>query len=119
QVVRHPGPCATGRPAGIRQRIGGGVMKRFWLTAWGVPAGAALALLWGMALGRAQAQVAAGVKDPGSGKIYTRSTVFDLPVNIDDRYRGSLHKVILYVKIDQGPWAEAQTASPVQSKFHY
>jgi hypothetical protein len=94
-------------------------MKRFWLTAWGVPAGAVLALLWGVALGRAQAPVAAGVKDPGSGKIYTRSTVFDLPVNIDERVRGSLKKVILYAKIDQGPWAEAQTASPMQNKFHY
>jgi hypothetical protein len=94
-------------------------MKHFRLTAWGVPAGAVLALLWGVTLGRAQGPVAAGVKDPGSGKIYTRSTVFDLPVNIDERVRGSLKRVILYVKIDQGTWAEAQTASPQQNKFHY
>jgi hypothetical protein len=94
-------------------------MKRLRLTAWGVPAGAVLALLWGLALGRAQAQVAAGVKDPGNGKIYTRSTIFDLPVNIDERARGSLRKVILFVKIDRGTWSEAQTASPTQNKFHY
>src|SRR5262245_8954120 len=94
-------------------------MKRFRLTAWGVPAGAVLALLWGLALGQAPAQATAGNKDPGSGKIYTRSTVFDLPVNIDERVRGSLQRVILYVKIDRGPWAEAQSVAPTQNKFHY
>src|SRR4051794_6346886 len=94
-------------------------MRRYRLTAWVVPAGAILALFTGLFLGRAGAQGAAGARDPGSGKIYTKSTMFDLPVNIDERARGSLQRVILYVKIDQGPWAETQSASPAQNKFHY
>jgi hypothetical protein len=98
-------------------------MKRYRLSAWGVPAGAVLALLAGLALGRAaaqsQAEPAAGVKDPGSGKIYTSKTAFDLPVNIDERALPNVQKVVLFVKIGQGPWAEAQSVLPHQKKFHY
>jgi hypothetical protein len=88
-------------------------MKGYRLTAWGVPAGAVLALFWGSALSPAQAPGA------GAAKIYTNKTVFDLPVNIDERARGSLREVVLYVKVGQQPWAVAETVSPVQDRFRY
>lgn len=84
-------------------------MKAYRLTAWGVPAGAVLALLWGSALCQAQAP---------DTKIYTNNRVFDLPVNIDPRARGTLREVQLYVKF--GPqWVVAETVSPMQDRFRY
>ena len=97
-------------------------MRLYRLTAWSVPAGAILALLSGMTLGRAGAQAtnsAAGVKDPVTGKIHTRNAKFDLPVNIDERARGTLREVILWVKPARGQWMKAKTVAPTEKRFHY
>jgi hypothetical protein len=98
-------------------------MRRYRLTAWGVPAGAILALLAGLPPGPAGAQTPAPITppyvDPVTGKQYTKYTHFHLPIKLDDRARASLQHVVLFVKAGQGPWQAEPPVSAQQQRFQY
>jgi hypothetical protein len=64
-----------------------------------------------------QAQAPAG---PAPTKVYTGKTTFKLPVRIDERERGSLNEVRLFVKSSlSGPWTPVKSAPPTQASFSY
>ncbi len=44
-------------------------------------------------------------------KVYTNKTFYNLPVQIDDRYRANLREVALYVKINNSDWVRQETAA--------
>ena len=52
-------------------------------------------------------------------KIWTMRTAFKLPVKIDEKDRGNLDKVELYVKDGNEPWTCRDTAPPTQTAFTY
>jgi hypothetical protein len=76
--------------------------------------GGALALVAGISPTWGQEPPAHGPK-----KIYTHSTVFRLPVQIDDRERAGLKELKLYVKAVPGEWACQETAPPAQTSFSF
>jgi hypothetical protein len=97
-------------------------MRRYRLTAWGMPAAAILALLVGLPPGRAGAQAPAAAKpyqDPATGKMYTKYTLFNLPIRLDDQARAALKHVVLWVKAGEGPWQPEAPAAPEQRQFQY
>ena len=92
-------------------------------TANAVVNGACLALLGVLgpsgAIGYAQAPAAGPAANQASNKIFTNKTVFHLPIKIDDRMRGDLREVYLYVKDGTGPWARKETVLPSQTHFTF
>lgn len=74
-----------------------------------------------LGLAAALAGSAAGVyaQAPTAKKVYTSRTSFSLPVRIDDRDRGDLKELKLYVKVLPGDWVCRETAPPTQAKFAF
>lgn len=77
--------------------------------------GIALALL----LGTAPGALAQEPGQKGPRKIYTRTTVFRLPVQLDERDRAELKELKLFVKTLPGDWVCAETAAPAQNAFSF
>jgi hypothetical protein len=50
---------------------------------------------------------------------YTKNTVFHLPVQMEERTRGNLREVCLYVKSGSGDWVRQETGQPTMSHFSY
>ncbi|MCI0463795.1 MAG: hypothetical protein L0Z62_43225 [Gemmataceae bacterium] len=103
-------------------------MSPRWLTRWTVLTAASLALLAPPATCVACAQVAQaaqhpaaaqGTGEPAGGKIYTNKTAFQLPIRIEDRARGNLREVVLWVKTGSGQWMRADSVHPTQKEFFY
>src|SRR5690242_7196166 len=96
-------------------------MNRYRRKRWAAPAAAVLARGYGVVLPRASAQGpgAAPVKEQADGKIYTKRCDFKLPIQIDERARGTLREVVLWVNSPNGTWAQAQSTAPTQSHFNY
>jgi hypothetical protein len=61
----------------------------------------------------------AGVPSTTANKIVTNKTVFHLPIKIDDRLRGDLREIYLYVKDGSGPWLRKDTVPPAQTHFTF
>ncbi|MBV9123006.1 MAG: hypothetical protein JO112_06600, partial [Planctomycetes bacterium] len=79
----------------------------------------AVALLAGLGIGApgVWAQAPSGALP---SKIYTKRTAFKLPFRIDDKERGDLQEVRLYVKDGPNePWTLKETAGPAQGDFTY
>jgi hypothetical protein len=68
---------------------------------------------------RAQAPGGPAASNPASQKIYTSKTVFHLPIKIDDRLRGDLREVCLYVKDGVGEWQRKDSVPPTQTHFTF
>jgi len=68
---------------------------------------------------RAQAPSGGPANSPGNGKIFTSKTIFHLPIKIDDRLRGDLREVYLYVKDGSGPWQRKDAVAPTQTHFTF
>jgi hypothetical protein len=72
------------------------------------------------AAAHAQAPASASARQPAPAKTYMSKNVFYLPVIIDDRVRGNLREVQLYVKDSPSrPWMLKEKAPPTQSGFTY
>src|SRR5262245_47704244 len=80
--------------------------------------GAASLLLAATARGQSSPPAAAydAHKKP---KIYTNKNLFHLPVQIDQRTRGNLREVCLYVKAGSGDWVRQETGHPGVTHFSY
>jgi hypothetical protein len=65
------------------------------------------------ASGRAQAPA-----DP-SAKTYTNKMSFYLPIKLDERSRGNLREVLLFVKAGAGEWRQQDAVPPTQNHFTY
>lgn len=57
--------------------------------------------------------------DSTTGKVYTRRTLFELPVNIEAKMRANLKEVALFVKVLPGQWVQQEVAPPTITKFTY
>ena len=91
-------------------------------TAKAIIAGASvalLAILGPCVTSYAQAPGGGAPNTPANNKIYTNKTVFHLPIKIDDRLRGDLREVYLYVKDGSGPWLRKDTVAPTQTHFTF
>jgi hypothetical protein len=91
-------------------------------TAKAVVAGASVALL--ALLGPcvscyAQAPGGGAPGTPAGNKIFTNKTIFHLPIKIDDRLRGELREVYLFVKDGNGPWQRKDAVAPTQTHFTF
>jgi len=67
----------------------------------------------------AQAPNGGPANSAGDGKIHTSKTVFHLPIKIDERLRGDLREVYLYVKDGVGPWLRKESVAPTQTHFTF
>jgi hypothetical protein len=84
------------------------VTKRIWLMAMMLPA-----LVLSTRTGYTQAPSPTGVR-----KIYTNRTAFKLPLQVEERERGRLQEVQLYVKNGpSAPWTLKETVTPSQKEF--
>ncbi|HKB06403.1 MAG TPA: hypothetical protein VKD90_29680, partial [Gemmataceae bacterium] len=72
-----------------------------------------LAAVAGVALG------AGAVRGQGPAPIYTKNTALRLPVQLDDRSKGEVAEVKLFVRGPAGRWECVQTAPPSQSAFDF
>ncbi len=80
---------------------------------------ALLAILGPCATSYAQAPGGGAAGAPAGNKIITNKTVFHLPIKIDDRLRGELREVHLYVKDGSGPWQRKDAVAPTQTHFTF
>jgi hypothetical protein len=89
-------------------------------AGWRALAAGMASLVPGLAVwaGSAWAQTPTVAKDQKKVH-YTNKTTFFLPVKIDDRTRGNLREVCLYVKRGEADWVRQETAPPTQSTFTY
>jgi hypothetical protein len=79
----------------------------------------ALALLPGLAMLATAVQGQSPAEAPAPKKVYTQKTNFKLPIRIDDRDRGNIQEVRLYVKMGaNGQW-QPTAIPPSQSAFNY
>ena len=92
------------RNAWLRKVVGAGV----------VAVGAILALNSGPALAQAPGAAAKEAR-----KIYTNKTLYNLPVQIDQKVRTTLREVALYVKIGSADWVRQETGAPHTTAFSY
>ena len=51
--------------------------------------------------------------------IYTKSTEFKLPIQMDDRTRANMERVCLYVKCGNGDWVRQETGAATMPHFLY
>jgi hypothetical protein len=82
----------------------------------------ALALLGALECGSvalAQAPAARSDAPAGVKKTYTKNTVFNLPVHMDERTRAALERVCLYVKSGNADWVRQESAAPSLPHFTY
>jgi len=77
------------------------------VSALGLPAAAA----------RAQAPAPAEASMPK--RTYTKSAVFDLPVQMQESLRANLKEVRLYVRTPSSPWRLQETGQPSLTRFTY
>jgi hypothetical protein len=83
----------------------------------GLPALLAVLVVVGLANAVARANPPAG--EAVAGKHYTRETVFRLPIKIEEKSRGNIKEVHLYVKSPTSNWQRVDQASPAQSEFKF
>jgi hypothetical protein len=67
----------------------------------------------------AQAPAAPSSEAAAVKKTYTKNTVFNLPIHMDERTRASLERVCLYVKAGDGAWVRHESAPPTLPHFSY
>jgi hypothetical protein len=85
--------------------------------SFGLLALLALVVLAGLAGSALGANPPAG--EPAVNKHYTRDAVFHLPIKIEEKSRGSIKEVQLYVKVGQGEWQFREKAPPTQPAFKF
>jgi hypothetical protein len=79
----------------------------------------AMALDGTAATGWAQVPAPASSEAAAFKKTFTKNTVFNLPIHMDERTRASLDRVCLYVKAGNAPWVRQESAPPTLPHFSY
>jgi hypothetical protein len=78
-----------------------------------------LALLPGLALLATAVQGQAPAGASGPKRVYTQKTNFKLPIRIDEKDRGNILEVRLYVQVSPGGQWQAISVPPSQTAFNY
>lgn len=98
-------------------------MKFRTLRRWTVRSLRVAALVGVLALGavsvRGQSAPPAAGRTFATKKTFTKNTTFNLPIQMDERTRGTLKEVHLYVKTGSADWVRQDVATPQTPHFTY
>src|SRR5439155_10241923 len=110
------GPLTAGKRSGPRVPCRGrrsmGLCKQMLrkVGTWAVLGGLGAGGVWLAGAARGQGPAPSAALDAQKkSKIYTNKNLFHLPVQIDQRTRGNLREVCLYVKAGSGDWVRQDT----------
>jgi hypothetical protein len=75
--------------------------------------------LCGASVALAQSPSAPASTQASAKRVFTKNTVFHLPIQMDERMRVALREVQLYVKSGSGDWVRQEAVAPGTSHFTY